>query len=173
MKNLLIAATMTGLLSVTLPAAHAGELEKLEKVCAALNDGKGTRLHVLSVDDALKLLKDKGYKASKMDKDSISMTYEGSKILLVRYDDGDWQSYYGTSGIYMTPAQINEWNRTKRLNRAYIDSDGNPVIESDLLVGDGITDGQFMNFVKVFIDVIRPQFKAFVIDKGSTKKPGK
>ena len=74
MKKLLITAAMASLLSMTLPAVHASELDKLEKVCAALNDGKGAQLHVLSVDDALKLLKDNGYKVQKINNDSIRMS---------------------------------------------------------------------------------------------------
>ena len=39
---------------------------------------------------------------------------------------------------------INEWNRTKRYSRAYVDSDGDAVIESDLDIKGGVTAGELV-----------------------------
>ncbi|WP_430408214.1 YbjN domain-containing protein [Hydrogenophilus thiooxidans] len=168
MKKTLTAAALAGLMGL-MPTAHAsGELAKLENVCAALNEGKSAKLHVYTVDEMVRLLEKHGFNASKKDANAIRFMYENSLILMVRYNDGDWQLYYGTSGVKLTYEQINDWNRTKRISRAYIDRDGDPVVESDLLVGKGVTEDQVMNFIKVFLDFTRPQFKNFVKEKGKS-----
>jgi hypothetical protein len=45
--------------------------------------------------------------------------------------------YAGWSGGKATPEQINEWNKNRRFSRAYIDKDGDPVIEFDIDLDDG------------------------------------
>ncbi|GHA81905.1 hypothetical protein GCM10009069_01230 [Algimonas arctica] len=58
---------------------------------------------------------------------------------------------------------MNTWNRTKRLSRAYIDLEGDPVVEADLLADRGITRVQFANFMTVFQTTVS-QFRDFVSD---------
>ncbi len=45
--------------------------------------------------------------------------------------------YAGWTGTNTSLNQINEWNKEKRFSRAYIDKDGDPVIEFDLDLDDG------------------------------------
>ncbi|MEP6785411.1 MAG: YbjN domain-containing protein [Sphingomonadales bacterium] len=45
--------------------------------------------------------------------------------------------YAGWSGGKATQDQINEWNMNRRFSRAYIDKDGDPVIEFDVDLDDG------------------------------------
>lgn len=45
--------------------------------------------------------------------------------------------YAGWSGGKATSEQINEWNKNRRFSRAYIDKDGDPVIEFDIDLDDG------------------------------------
>ncbi|MBN1858152.1 YbjN domain-containing protein [Candidatus Bipolaricaulota bacterium] len=44
---------------------------------------------------------------------------------------------------------INNWNRLARFGRAYVDDQGDPVIELDLLLSGGVT----LETVKLYIDV--------------------
>ncbi len=86
--------------------------------------------------------------------------------MLFQMGDGDFQLYYGASGIKLTPEQINEWNRTKRLSRAYIDQEGNPVLESDLITDGGITEQNLIAFVKTFTAVSVPSYSMFLLKHG-------
>lgn len=45
--------------------------------------------------------------------------------------------YAGWSKVNVSLNQINEWNKAKRFSRAYIDKDGDPVIEFDVDLDDG------------------------------------
>jgi hypothetical protein len=50
------------------------------------------------------------------------------------------QFYAGwDSGGEYTTKQLNEWNRNKRFGKAYIDSEGDPVLEMDVNLDSGVT----------------------------------
>jgi hypothetical protein len=54
----------------------------------------------------------------------------------------------GWRNASVTLQQVNEWNRTKRYSRAYLDSDGDPVIELDLDLAGGVTVARVKDFVQ-------------------------
>ncbi len=56
---------------------------------------------------------------------------------------------------------INEWNRTKRFSRAYLDRDGDAVLEADLDVSMGIPLSAINRFIDMFT-VSAMTYKAFV-----------
>ncbi|WP_347241413.1 YbjN domain-containing protein [Thermus sp.] len=53
--------------------------------------------------------------------------------------------------------RINAWNREKRFSRAYLDKDGDPVLEWDLDLSGGVTDGA----IKAFLDLFEESLRAF------------
>ncbi|WOK37171.1 YbjN domain-containing protein [Sphingomonas sp. C3-2] len=64
------------------------------------------------------------------------------------------QFYAGFSDLKSTQlSQINEWNKTRRFARAYIDGEGDPVIEMDVdLDFNGIPEENFMANLEIFTD---------------------
>lgn len=56
-------------------------------------------------------------------------------------------------GFTAQPKQsvINEWNKRRRFSRAYLDEEGNAVIESDLDIEGGVTAGAVREFIKTFL----------------------
>lgn len=121
-------------------------------------------LRNLSADDVESLLKDEGYSAVEiLSESSLRVRVDGRGYLITIFDDGDLQLYYGISGTNADMDDVNTWNRTKRLSRAYIDLEGDPVVESDLLADRGITRTQFANFMTVFHSTVS-QFRDYVSD---------
>jgi hypothetical protein len=53
-----------------------------------------------------------------------------------------------------TLATVNEWNQKNNFSRAYIDKDGNAVLESDLVLSGGVTNDTVEIFVKTFRDSV-------------------
>ena len=51
-------------------------------------------------------------------------------------------------------AEINAWNRMARFGRAYIDEEGDPVLELDLLAAGGITEETIKAVIDVFVDSV-------------------
>lgn len=45
---------------------------------------------------------------------------------------------------------INEWNQTKRFSRAYLDEEGDPILEMDLLVDGGITEATLVEALNLW-----------------------
>ncbi len=116
-----------------------------------------------SDDELINIVKDAGYGAvSRIDGGVIKITIDGRSYVLFNHDDGDLQMYYGVSGIKISPEAVNEWNRTKRLSRAYIDDENDPVLEADLLANGGLTPRHVTEFVRIFKDSVEV-FRAFLI----------
>lgn len=75
------------------------------------------------------------------------------------------QFYYGLSTTTKpTPAQINEWNQTKRWARAYIDKDGDPNIVQDVNLSAGVARANLDASIARWTDTI-VDFKAFLAKK--------
>ena len=51
--------------------------------------------------------------------------------------------YAGWTDTNVTEAHVAEWNRTKRFSRAYIDDEGDPVIEFDVNLKSGVSRRNF------------------------------
>ena len=78
---------------------------------------------------------------------------DGRSVLLIIYGDGDLGIYYGARGTIPLQA-INEWNKTKRLSRAYLDNDNDVALEADLLSNGGMNEEKVVSFVKFFFQSV-------------------
>lgn len=115
-----------------------------------------------SDDELIELLKDMGYRAvEKTEERVLSIAIDGYTHFLYVYDDDDLQLYFGLTGYEVTADDMNEWNRTKRLSRAYLDNVDDPVLEADLLANAGFTAKQLNEWISVF-DMSAREFHQFV-----------
>lgn len=101
-----------------------------------------------------------GYKSVRLLKPRlIVITHNSHSYLLINHKDGDLQLHYGFKGIRISYKDINEWNRKKRLSRAFLRRNQHPALEADLLSDGGVTQA---NVVK-FFDVFRLSVRAYRI----------
>ncbi len=109
-----------------------------------------------------------GFKVIDRQEKYLVVDYEGLKARL--YSQGtNAQLYAAFVGANPSMDAINEWNRTKRFSRAYVDTDGDPVIESDLDLEGGITEGAIVEWVRTFNLSVRAFAKMLVdTEKRST-----
>ena len=104
-------------------------------------------------EQLVNILKADGYYAvSILDPGELLIKIDGHPHLLYVEDDGDLRAYYGISGVKVSYQDINTWNRTKRLSRAFLDEENDPVLESDLLANGGLTPKHVTEFLRVFVD---------------------
>lgn len=96
---------------------------------------------------------------------AVSFKRDGQVYVMFIMKDGDLQLYYAIKKAGVQHAHINTWNRDKRLSRAYIDKEGDPVVESDLLSDAGISRGQIVEFIKVFM-LTTKGFRDHIADSG-------
>lgn len=71
-------------------------------------------------------------------------------VLFLAKDHTDAQLFVGFGGQEVTPEKMNEWNRSHRFTRAYRDSDGDPVLESDIDFTGGVTEANIKAWIKIF-----------------------
>ena len=122
-----------------------------------------TLVNKYSDDNLIQIVKNEGYSAvEKINDGMIRIKVDGAGLVLFNKEDGDLQLYYSIGGAKVTTDDMNEWNRTKRLSRAYLDSDNDPTLESDLLANAGMTEKHVIEFVNVF-KISVSSFRAFVI----------
>ncbi len=142
---LLLAGCVQGTATRT-PAQNSGEAdeaaEALESPDRLRNDFTDEQL--------IFLLSQIGYEARSVLEGSITFELEHAQVMLFNQWGGDLQLYYVVTGGSWDLPRINQWNRTRRLCRAYVDPDGDLVLESDLLALGGVTDRQVVSFVAIF-----------------------
>jgi frataxin-like iron-binding protein CyaY len=114
--------------------------------------------------ELVQIIKDEGYSGVKKLRDGvIRIKVEGKSYILINKDDGDLQAYYGIGGVKVSYKDINKWNKTRRLSRAYLDSDEDPVLESDLLANGGLSVEHVTEFFRVFKISVQ-SFREFIIE---------
>jgi hypothetical protein len=114
-------------------------------------------------DELAAILKEEGY-VPKVEKPSVvAMKIEGYKTLLLIADDHEsLQAYAAFKSDKATLHNINEWNKTKRYSRAYIDKDGDPVIELDLDLVGGVQKERIIDFVRTVVISVPAFAKEFL-----------
>ncbi len=98
--------------------------------------------------------------------EAVRFKADGMSYILTIYEDGDLQLYFGLTGIAVVADVVNEWNRTRRLTRAYLDSERDPVLESDLLSDSGLSRPMLARWVQVFVQGAG-LYHAFLLDHGT------
>lgn len=88
---------------------------------------------------------------AEVDKDVYRFTVKGGYNVLLLNKFDDIQLYAVFTGGKVSISRINDWNRTKRFSRAYLDKDGDPVLEADLDFEGGVTTESVARFVALFV----------------------
>lgn len=118
-----------------------------------------------TADAIAEILRDEGYRAVEVRNDSLVIAkIDGSPYNINILDDGNLVFYFALAGVRVSYRDINDWNKTKRLSRAYIDDDSDPVVEGDLLTDAGVNPEQLYMAFKIFVDVAG-QFEEFVNER--------
>ena len=120
-------------------------------------------------EELVDILKNDGYRAVEIsDERVITIKIDGLTYVLFVYEDDDLQLYFGVTGYVLDNDDMNTWNRTKRLSRAYIDDENDPILEADLLANAGYTKGQFLEWLEVFNFSAR-EFQQFLIENDKSE----
>lgn len=130
--------------------------------------GQGQLQKSYTDEELVEILRNDGYRAVEIsDERVITIKIDGLTYVLFVYEDDDLQLYFGLTGYVVDNDDMNAWNRTKRLSRAYIDDENDPILEADLLANAGYTEEQFLEWLEVFNFSAR-EFQQFLIenDKG-------
>lgn len=117
-------------------------------------------------------LQEGGYKAV-LAKDAnedprIESASAGAKFIINFYGCADHKNcnsltfFAGWTGLNVSMNQMNEWNKIRRFSRAYIDNDGDPILEFDIDLDDGgMSQELFINNVEYW-DTSLASFKQHI-----------
>ena len=157
--SLLLAALTLSWLSIT---AQAATQEEIEDAIQLLRNSSSSLVENYSDSDVKQILRDEGYGSVRViDDGEVRFKADGNIFVLYIHDDGDMHLYYGSTGLALNYEDINEWNRTTRLSRAYLDEDMDIALETDLLANAGLNKEMVIEMVKVFVQTSVPRFKEF------------
>lgn len=121
----------------------------------ARESGAGTQesidrpLTTVTKDELRALMEAEGYSVSPDEDGDIVWKVEGFRTLVLVTDDGTsvmFRSSFGDGNA--TLERVNDWNRTKRYSRSYMDEENDPVLELDLDLAGGVTRARILDFLK-------------------------
>ena len=113
----------------------------------------------LTLEEMEAILKEAGYRYERVKKDAevffvLRMRDLKAALFLMDCKEGRCGSLQLYAGFNMekppTLERINAWNREKRFSRAYLDKDGDPVLESELDLEGGVTRQAIISFLETF-----------------------
>ena len=102
------------------------------------------------------LLGDKGMEGQVNERGNVVVNNGGSKIVFF-ISGQTLQAYYGLTGTSANVQTMNEWNKTKRFGRAYIDAENDPCVELDYDLEGGASDES----IKVWFDTVTAIVRSF------------
>ncbi len=95
-----------------------------------------------------KILRGMGFEVTVMKANRYRFQLDGYTVVL--FNEGENMQLYAGFKNKASLQQINEWNKTKRFSRAYVDDEGDAVIEADLDFAGGVTKETVEEFIKTF-----------------------
>jgi len=108
--------------------------------------------------ELLTLLGELGHNPSILEAGVLVFELQGARIALFNQFGGDLQLYYGVTGGSWTMEQVNDWNKRQRFSRAYVDDEGDLVMEADLRAYDGISRRK----IAVWLGLFERSLQAFM-----------
>ena len=95
------------------------------------------------------VLGEQGYLGVKIsDKGHVEFHVEGVPVtLFIAKDHTSIMTYAGWTGTNADLNKVNEWNKNNNYSRAYIDDEGDPIIELDLVFKGGVTIAHVKDFL--------------------------
>lgn len=104
----------------------------------------------VSTDQLQKMLESMGYEVEQPKENVLQFAIEGHTALLINgKTDIQFYSYFKKQKK-VDLKKVNEWNATKRFSRAYLDQDGDVVIEWDLDLEGGTTAGALKESIRTY-----------------------
>lgn len=80
---------------------------------------------------------------------SVVWKIDGMITQIFVFSDGESIQFSAAFKATNTPlGKVNEWNRTRRFGRAYLDEEGDSHLESDLDLAGGVTSERIRDFLK-------------------------
>jgi capsule polysaccharide export protein KpsC/LpsZ len=104
----------------------------------------------VSTEQLQKMLESMGYEVEQPKEDVLQFAIEGHTALVINKKKNVQLYSYFKKQKKMDLKKVNEWNATKRFSRAYLDQDGDAVIEWDIDLEGGTTAGALKESIRTY-----------------------
>jgi hypothetical protein len=157
-----LAALLVATVATPLTAQKKGDL--LPASATGASAASGDVITQMSGDDVQRLLRDMGFSPQPLEgrDNAWAIEVSGRRALVMlsqsRQNIGLWSYVRGEGRVTMD--KVNEWNKTKRFSRAYLDSDGDPNVEWDIDLEGGVSMGAVREGIRTF-GIVVEAFKSY------------
>jgi hypothetical protein len=123
---------------------------------------KDTVYTKITSSQLIKLLESSGGKGTEKPNNLVIWEFDSSGISAIKIseDQTNIVFLFFDSKIKANPDKLNKWNQEKAFSKAYIDNDGDAFLELDFDFTDGVSEANFLNFLKI----CQASFWAFIKD---------
>lgn len=105
-------------------------------------------LERVTLREIAEVMKREGYAVAIRDESFVEWKIDGRRTSVFISDDGQSiQFHVAFDDTGATLEKVNDWNRSKRYSRSYLDDDGDPHLELDLDYSGGITEKRVIEFL--------------------------
>lgn len=103
----------------------------------------------ITADQLERVMKAEGYAVRRDSDGDIVWTNDGLRwLVLVQGDGTSIQVRFAVGDSRASLERINEWNRTKRFSKSYLDRDGDPILALDLDLAGGVEKARILDFLR-------------------------
>lgn len=114
---------------------------------------QGEIIKELSVTNTERILEAMKVEYTEVSAGTYRFNLGGYKTLL--FNKGKNLQFYASFKKKTTLGRVNDWNAGKRYTRAYLDKDGDPVLEADLDLEGGVSYGAVAEFFKTWVTSVK------------------
>lgn len=113
----------------------------------------GSIVTTTTADQLVAFMKAEGYTVEVDADGDLSWKLDGFKsVLFVAKDNASLLFYAAFSDGNGTLEKVNNWNKTRKYSRSYIDNDGDPCLELDLDLVGGVTPDRIKDYLRTCRD---------------------
>ncbi|WP_185962118.1 YbjN domain-containing protein [Palleronia caenipelagi] len=105
-----------------------------------------------STEELASLLGQSGYEITGQTDKALSLRKNDVPFGLLVFPNGNILAIHGVVTKDLSASDLNDWNKESVLTRAYIDDEGDPVIEADLRVESGFSAARIRKFTDTFLE---------------------
>ena len=110
-------------------------------------------IETISAQRVVELLGQAGFTGAEIDADQdVLVNMQGYRVLILvgSYQGKNLSMKFALAGTQANHQTVNQFDLEKRFGRAYLDSDGDPVLESDLVLEGGVTEARVLDYFRTF-----------------------
>lgn len=110
-------------------------------------------IETISAQRVVELLGQAGFTGAEIDADQdVLVNMQGYRVLILvgSYQGKNLSMKFALAGTQANHQTVNRFDLEKRFGRAYLDSDGDPVLESDLDLEGGVTEARVLDYFRTF-----------------------